>query len=470
MTAPDLTRSILVVEDDPLLRKLIQATLETSGHSYHIEFGKDEEGGPSCTHPERFSLFMIGADRGERRSSSLLSGLRKQGNRSPVIRMSSGSPSGSSLAPLGPIRNLPKPFSLEELRAALDWALPGIVEPSRSLVGSFSDPGKVTEAAHGDILCVPHLEMPGGRRTLVAKSQIMKDVLRLIRAAALSNATVLLLGESGTGKTLLARLIHELSSLRFGAFVVFQPSNVPEGLVQSELFGHQKGAFTGATEDRMGKCEQASGGTFFLDEVGDLPGPAQTALLRFLQERTFEPLGSSEKRRSDARVIAATHQDLPKRVAEGLFREDLYYRLNVLAIRVPPLREHLEDVPLLIESALRELAARYEKPVPVIEEPALNFLAHYAWPGNIRQLEHTVERMVLLSSKDPIREADLETYLVQPLGQEKKVPIKAPPREKVPKEMIDDALVQSNGNNAKAARNLGISRTWFYKLKGEYGA
>ena len=231
----------------------------------------------------------------------------------------------------------------------------------------------------------------------------MRAILRLIGQVAPFDSTVLILGETGTGKEMVARHIHELSSRAARAFVPVNCAAIPPDLLESELFGHEKGAFTGALSTRVGRFEYAEGGTLFLDEVGDLPLELQPKLLRVLQEQEFERLGSNRTQRVDVRVVAATNQDLPKLVADRGFRSDLYYRLNVFPITVPALRERPEDVALLVRYFVQKFSRRLNKTVEYVPTQAMDALVHYTWPGNVRELENLIERAVILSPGKELR-------------------------------------------------------------------
>jgi len=303
---------------------------------------------------------------------------------------------------------------------------------------------------------------------IIGQSDRMQEVFEFIHSVAPSKATVILRGESGTGKELVAKAIHFMSPRASGPFVKFNCASIPEGLLESELFGHEKGAFTGATSMRKGRFELAHGGTIFLDEVGDLPLTLQPKILRVLQEREFERVGSEKTIQVDARLIAATSRNLEKSVAEGKFREDLYYRLNVVPILLPPLRERREDIPILAEYFLRKYNEENEKSV-TIGPGVLDVLLRHDWPGNVRELENTIERLVVMARDKAIAVRDLPINIVEMSRARRHASVQdALPAslETLERERILDALERSGWVQAKAARLLGItSRQIGYKMK-----
>ncbi len=307
-----------------------------------------------------------------------------------------------------------------------------------------------------------------GERPIVATSESMIEVLEMLERAAAFKATVLIIGESGTGKEVLARAIHAQSPRRDEAFVAVNCGAIPENLLESELFGHARGAFTGADRARQGLFAAADGGTFFLDEVGELPSPLQVKLLRVLQEEEVHPLGESKPRAVDVRVIAATARDLEAEVAAGRFREDLYYRLNVVCLRVPPLRERPKDVPLLVDHFLEHFRLTLGKPVRTISEDALAKLVAYPWPGNIRELENVIERAVILADDERLTSRQLPANVVSPetsLGGGTDFSLRRA-RRMLEAEVIGRALRATGGNRTRAAKLLEIShRALLYKIK-----
>ncbi len=294
----------------------------------------------------------------------------------------------------------------------------------------------------------------------------MQRVLALVRRVAPTKATVLLLGESGTGKTLTARLIHELSPRASGPFVKINCAVLPENLLEAELFGYERGAFTGAVSSKPGRLEEAEGGTIFLDEVAELSLPLQAKLLRFIQEREFERLGSTKTRRVDVRIIAATNQDLSKLVAHGSFREDLYFRLNVFPISLPPLRRRREDIPLLINFILRRLSKEYARELRFSPE-AMEIMVRYPWPGNIRELENFLERLFIVCDQKKVDVQEVKSLLKKPeakelfLAEDQEIPRTEPSAEEIYR-----ILKRHDFVIARAAKELGLSfRQLRYRIK-----
>jgi DNA-binding NtrC family response regulator len=305
---------------------------------------------------------------------------------------------------------------------------------------------------------------------IIGESGAMQEVLSLVARVAPSDATVLIRGESGTGKELVAKAIHHASRRRDGPLVRVNCAALPETLLEAELFGHDKGAFTGATTARRGRFEAAQGGTLFLDEIGDVPLHLQVKLLRALQEREIERLGSNRPTPVDVRLIAATHRDLERLAREGRFRDDLYYRINVVTITVPPLRERREDIPLLLEHFLATVARANGKTIRGLTREARDLLLRYDYPGNVRELENLVERAVVLTRDDVLDAADLPLTVRAAEGGEGLGPAPLPAAvEGLERRMIGEALAQADGVQTRAAELLGISeRVLRYKLR-KYG-
>ena len=311
-----------------------------------------------------------------------------------------------------------------------------------------------------------------GDRPIIAASKAMIELLEMLERTAAYKTTVLLTGESGTGKEVLARAIHAQSPRRQESFVAVNCGAIPDNLLESELFGHAKGAFTGAGRARRGLFVEADGGSIFLDEIGELPHALQVKLLRVLQEEEVRPVGETKSQKVDVRVIAATSRDLEQDVAEGTFREDLYYRLNVMHLSVPPLRERREDIPLLTDHFLAHFRTVLGKPIRTITDDALERLTSYSWPGNVRELENVIERAVILADTDRLTQQDLPEGIVSAVaadGSDAASFSLRRARRTVEAETIRRALKATGGNRTHAAKLLEIShRALLYKIK-EFG-
>ena len=364
----------------------------------------------------------------------------------------------------GALDYLPKPLDLAVIAAVADRAAAVHGAALSASEGPVADPGAL----------------------LVGRSAPMQEVFKRIGAVALSDAPVLVLGESGTGKEMVARAVHEASRRAGGPFEPLDCASLPETLFESELFGHERGAFTGAVQRRVGRLERASGGTLFLDEVGEIPPASQSKLLRFLENRTFERIGGAGPVTVDARVIAATHRDLRERIREGLFREDLYYRLDVVTIRVPPLRERPEDIPLLVAHFLAEGRGG---PAPAgVSREAMDRLMAHPWPGNVRELRNAVEHARVLARGAPVLVQNLppsagggarggvEDALLRAVV--KRVVAAAGDAAgalhgeviaRVEKPLLEEVLARTGGNQVRAARILGIHRTTLRERMERYG-
>ena len=305
---------------------------------------------------------------------------------------------------------------------------------------------------------------------VVGSSAALQHSIEQVRSVATSNATVLLLGETGTGKELFAQMIHQASNRAKGPFMAVHCAAIPANLLESELFGHEKGSFTGATERRVGRFESADGGTLFLDEIGEIDATTQIKLLRFLETRSVERLGSHKPIALDLRLVCATNRDLLQMVKEGKFREDLYYRLSVVPLRLPPLRERSDDIPLLLAHYLKRFAAENNLVEVRLATDALALLARYPWPGNIRELRNTCENLAVLRAGKMVGVADLDSRYTQPtsLGGSVRPVLPAATggmfdKEQNEKELLKQALASAAGNRTKAAELLGISRRTLHR-------
>ncbi len=432
---------ILVVEDEEKLRRVIELQLRSAGFEVD-QAGTAEE---AMRLAERADAVLTDLRLPGKDGLALLADLRRQNSHTPVIVMTAfGSVETAVLAmKSGASDFLLKPFSLDHLTAVLVKALElrALRDENRDLKEEL---GRRYEFAN-----------------IVGRSACMQDIFATITRVAPTRATVLLAGESGVGKDLIARAIHFHSPRRDKPFVKINCTALPENLMESELFGYEKGAFTGAVASKLGKFEQADTGTVFLDEIGDVPPAIQVKLLRILQEREFERLGSNKTRHIDVRVLAATNVDLRQALENGTFREDLYYRLNVLPIEIPSLRQRKEDIPYLAEYFVRKISAEMGVEAELCES-ALEKLASYDWPGNVRELQNVIERSIVLSGHKRLDAADIKLDTSRAGRTSHTAAANVLPEgvslDQHEQAIIREALNRSAGNKSHAARLLGLTR------------
>uniref|UniRef100_A0A7C4Y780 Sigma-54-dependent Fis family transcriptional regulator n=1 Tax=Caldisericum exile TaxID=693075 RepID=A0A7C4Y780_9BACT len=444
---------ILVADDEENIRMLLNETLKDENYEVVlVNNGKDavEEVKKSDFDCVLMDIRMPVLD-----GMEAFLKIREIRNNLPVIFLTAYGSSELAIKAMkkGAYDYLTKPFDIEELKIKIKKAieLKELTENSLNLERSTDKYLK---------------------EEIVGNSQKMQEVFKEIGKVAESDATVLIRGESGTGKELVAKAIHHYSTRKEKPFVVVNCAAIPETLLESELFGHEKGAFTDAYARRIGKFEQAQDGTIFLDEIGDMSLNLQAKLLRVLQERTFTRVGGNETVSTEARIIAATNRDLEQLVSGGQFREDLFYRLNVVTIWLPPLRERKEDIPLLVEYFVHKYSEKYKKNVRGVSKEVIDFFVEYDWPGNVRELENAIARGIIVTSAPIILLDDLPSTLVKKGNRGDKIEEEEPhlplPKliEKVEKEAILKALKNAQGNKTKAAQILGISRkSLFNKLR-----
>ena len=306
-------------------------------------------------------------------------------------------------------------------------------------------------------------------RGMVGKSQAMRDLVAIVERIAPSDVTVLIEGESGTGKDVLARTVHALSRRAQGPYLALNMSAIPENLAESELFGHEKGAFSGADQARPGFFAEAEGGTLFLDEIGLLPMQLQPKLLRVLQDGEFIPVGSRKPRKADVRVVCATNENLRKNVQEGKFREDLYYRIRVMPMRLPPLRERREDIPLLVVHLVKKHALRLGRPPLLPDAEAMRALLDHGWPGNIRELEHAIERALLLARGESLTLADFPPEIAARAAEVAEGGRYRAARDAWERKYLEDLFREAGGSVAKAAELAGLHRSTLYEKLARYG-
>lgn len=434
--------TILIVEDEPKMRRLLELNLSEDGMS-PLSAG-DAETGLKLLRENSVSLVVTDLKLPGMSGLEFLHAVKRQNAAMPVVVMTAFGTVETAVEAMkaGASDYVLKPFSLTEMRMVIRKELDvhNLREENRSLREAL---GKRYE--HPNV---------------VARSAKMQEVLATVDRVAPTNSTVLLGGESGVGKDLIARAIHEKSRRAAGPFIKINSTAIPENLLESELFGYERGAFTGANASKPGKFELADKGTLFLDEIGDVPLAIQVKLLRVLQEREFERLGGTKTLKVDVRLIAATNRDLREALEQGTFREDLYYRLNVVPIDIAPLRQRKEDIPDLVNLFITRFAGDSGKPIDGITPEAMQILVNYHWPGNVRELQNIIERACALAKGVVLKVEDIHLD-VRPAramnGAGNFLP-EGMTLEQWEDEMIRESLRRANGNKSQAARLLGLSR------------
>ncbi|MBU5615264.1 sigma-54-dependent transcriptional regulator [Geomonas azotofigens] len=439
---------ILIIDDDSSLRRVLEYNLQQEG--YDVYTAADGTAGLQLFEEKSPQLVITDLKMPGITGFEVLSTVKERAPSTVVIVLTAFGAIDTAVEAmkLGAFHYLTKPFNREELKLTVlkGLQLQGLSEENRLLKEELSGRSEF--------------------KSIVGTSRAMEGVFSVVRKVADTEATVLITGESGTGKELVARAIHSGSSRRGAPFVAVNCAAIPKDLLESELFGHVKGAFTGAIRDKEGKFQLADGGTIFLDEVGDLPIELQPKLLRVLQERVVEPVGGTSLQKIDLRVVAATNADLERWIAEGKFREDLYYRLSVIPIQLPPLRERVEDVPLLI----RYFCGKFRAEGVSFTKEALQRLKEYAWPGNVRELENTVERLLIMREGDQIGVDELPAKISAaapaPEGGVLRLPAGGYSLEQLEMEVVLEALNRCDWNQTAAARFLRIPRhTLIYRME-----
>ena len=437
---------VLVIDDEPGLRQSLGLLLADAG--YDVVAERDGRRGLERALAEPFDLLLCDVRMPELDGLAFLRAYRERGGEGLVIMMSAYGAEDAAIAAMreGAYDYLPKPFRPDEVVLTLRKAEER--ERLRRTVAGLE----------------ARLSLDDGAHAVVAESAAMRAALDVVTRVAAHRTTVLITGESGTGKEVIARAIHHASPRGSAAFVGVNCAAIPETLLESELFGHVRGAFTGASADRPGLFEQADGGTLLLDEIGELPLPLQSKLLRVLQEGEVRRVGAERSRQVDARVVAATARDLRAEVAAGRFREDLFYRLNVVTVHLPPLRERPEDIPALARhfaaGASRRLGRRL-----TVSAAAVGWLAAQPWPGNARELEHAIERAAVLSDHDVLEPDDLRAPSGASPAAEAPAGTLRDAVDAAERDAIAAALTAAGGNRRDAATRLGVSlRTLFYKI------
>lgn len=437
-------RKILVIDDEQNIRKMLTRVLSPEG--FIVKEANNGLEALKRLQEENYSLVLLDLKMPGLNGIETLKEIRENDLNLPVIMMSAyGSiPEAVEAMKLGALDYLIKPFDIEELKIIIKRAI------------------KQYELEVENIYYREEEEKRFNFDEIIGKSNSVNKVLEMVKNVSPTPATVLITGESGTGKELIARAIHKNSLRKNSPFVVVNCVAFSPNLLESELFGHEKGSFTGAIAKRIGRFEMANGGTIFLDEIGEMDLTIQTKLLRVLQEREFERVGSSRTIKVDVRILSATNKDLKKEIEERRFREDLFYRLNVFNVDVPPLRERKEDIPLIVEHLTGKYNKILNKKVKKVSAKAMELLLDYNYPGNIRELENIIERSMIMA-KDEIIDEKYFNFISKEEYIEKKGTLK-----ETEKELIIKYLIQNKGNRTKTAEILGISRRSLQNKIKEY--
>jgi two-component system NtrC family response regulator len=444
--------AILLVDDNESQRRVVEFWLNEE--HYRVATAPNAESALGLIPKNHFDLVISDIKMPGLSGMDLLAKLREQSPEVPVILITAFGTVNDAVAAmrLGAFDYILKPLNVDEFKIIVQKALEH---------GRLVDENRYLRA---------FAEKTSRFETLVGHSKKMAELFEIATQVAQRDSTVLLVGESGTGKELLAKAIHLNSPRRRGPFVVINCGAIPETLIESELFGHKKGAFTGATADRVGKFEAANGGTVFLDEISELKPALQVRLLRVIQEREIDKVGETRPLKVDVRIVAATNRNLATMIEDGSFREDLYYRLSVVTIPLPPLRDRREDISILAEHFLRKSSERYALPMRRLHPQALEMLVTYNWPGNVRELENVIESAVVLSKSEELTAECLPENIRRQDSRIAKIYLDIPEDgislEEVEKELLVKALEKAEGNQSKAARFLNITRkTLLYRME-----
>ena len=440
--------TLLVADDDQVARELLAEVLAGEGYRVRVAAGGEE-----ClrlAEAEPLDMALVDLRMPDLDGLAVLKRLAAVQPGLPVVILTAFATIETAIEAVraGAYDYLSKPFRMEEIKLVVRRTL-----EARRLASENQQYRQELRARYGF-------------ENLIGQSHQMVEIYTLVARVARLDTTVLIQGETGTGKELVARAIHYASPRADRPFVVVDCAALSETLFESELFGHERGAFTGASTARRGLLETSSGGTCFLDEIGELTTALQAKLLRTLQERTIRRVGGNEPIPVDVRLLAATNRDLRKLVAEGRFRDDLYYRLNVVTLTVPPLRERPQDIPLLAQHFLEKFAAAAARPVRRLAPEALALLTGYHWPGNVRELEHAIERAVALASAEMLLPDDFPPHLRAEPAEVARLPAARMTLEEVKRWYVSKVLQESGGNKLRAAELLGIDRSTLYRILG----